>query len=79
MTHKTLDLESLKVLVSFVLPAGCTITFVPDATYRVLCPNYKTAHQVWKNHQQCISPLLSPGAVVEVIASDFYARSHPKL
>ncbi|WP_013322514.1 hypothetical protein [Gloeothece verrucosa] len=78
MTEKTLNFNSLQMLLSLVLPAGCQTACVSNSTYRINCPNYKIACQVWEKFRLCVEPLLEEGAVVEVIAYDFYARSNPK-
>ncbi|MGK7943663.1 MAG: hypothetical protein AB4058_04260 [Microcystaceae cyanobacterium] len=78
MTPSSLTPNTLSLLSSFVLPAGCSFQLVSDLTYRVYCPNYRLADLVWQNIHHCLDPLLTKGAVVEVVASDYYARSNPK-
>lgn len=75
--HK-LNQDTLELLLSFVLPAGCHLSMVSGSTYRINCPNYDVAHKVWENRVDCICPLLDSGEVLEVVASDYYARSYPK-
>ncbi|MDJ0662160.1 MAG: hypothetical protein QNJ42_22140 [Crocosphaera sp.] len=78
MASNVLGPQSLQLLLSILLPRGCRLSVVSDKTYRINCPDYESAHIVWENRINCIYPLLSPGEVVEVVASDYYARSYPK-
>ncbi|HAC64743.1 MAG TPA: hypothetical protein DCF68_14710 [Cyanothece sp. UBA12306] len=78
MSAKNLTQDTLQLLLSFVLPAGCNLSAISKSTYRIHCPNYDVAHKVWENRVNCICPLLKPGEVIEVVASDYYARSYPK-
>ncbi|GBF82650.1 hypothetical protein [Aphanothece sacrum] len=78
MSPKKLGPDSLELLLSFVLPAGCRSSLVSGSTYRIQCPNYDIAHRVWENRVGCVYPLLGEGEVLEVVASDYYARSYPK-
>lgn len=79
MTPAQLNQNTLELLLSFVLPYGCHLSVVSGSTYRINCPDYEIAHQVWENRVNCLCPLLKPGEVLEVVASDYYARSYPKV
>ncbi len=78
MASNVLGPQSLQLLLSILLPRGCRLSVVSDNTYRINCPDYEIAHVVWENRMNCIYPLLGPGEVLEVVASDYYARSYPK-
>jgi hypothetical protein len=78
MTPSSVTPDTLRVLSSLVLPAGCRLKMVSEATYRIYCPDYHLAEKVWQNIPHCLDPLLTQGSVVEVVARDYYARSHPK-
>lgn len=79
MTPNKLNQDNLQLLLSLVLPAGCHLSVVSESTYRINCPNYASAHKVWENRSGCVYPLLGTGSVLEVVASDYYARSYPKV
>ena len=79
MIPSQLHQNTLKLLLSFVLPYGCSFSVISDSTYRINCPDYEIAHKVWENRTNCVIPLFKAGQVLEVVASDYYARSHPKI
>jgi hypothetical protein len=78
MIHSQLHQNTLELLLSFVLPYGCFFSVISDYTYRISCPDDEIAHRVWENRVNCIFPLFKSGQVLEVVASNYYARSHPK-
>ncbi|MGK7931162.1 MAG: hypothetical protein AB4041_06980 [Microcystaceae cyanobacterium] len=78
MTPSSLTPDTLSFLLSLVLPVGCRLKIVSELTYRIYCPDYRLAEKVWQNIPHCLDPLLVQGSIVEVVASDYYARSHPK-
>ncbi|MGK7880332.1 MAG: hypothetical protein AB4060_09560 [Crocosphaera sp.] len=78
MDSNVLGPQSLRLLLSILLPRGCRLSVVSGNTYRISCPDHDIAHTVWENRLNCIYPLLAAGKVLEVVASDYYARSYPK-
>ncbi len=78
MASNVLGPQSLRLLLSILLPTGCRLSLVSGNCYRINCPDYEIAHAVWENRLNCIYPLLKEGEVLEVVASDYYARSYPK-
>ncbi len=78
MIPNALSPDTLNFLSSLTLPMGCRFKLISPSTYRIYCPNYEMADQVWQNLDYCLDTLLPKGAIVEVVATDYYARSHPK-
>ncbi|MEM8778626.1 MAG: hypothetical protein AAGF26_07095 [Cyanobacteria bacterium P01_G01_bin.49] len=78
MTSNQLGPKNLQSILSVLLPIGCNLSIVSDNTYRINCPDHEIAYKVWENRVNCVYPLLGPGEVLEVVASDYYARSYPK-
>ena len=78
MASNQIGPQNLQLLLSILLPTGCNLSVVSDTTYRINCPDYEIAHTVWENRINCVYPLLGPGEVLEVVSSDYYARSYPK-